>query len=1149
MRVWIIAWIATMTLLSPHSAFAAENCQTVARLEAVQGFAAVQRAGHFDWHDAKPGTSFCQGDKLRTSAKTRAVVRLTNQTLVRLRQNTTLSFTAIHPEKRSLLELLRGAIHMMSRTPAPLDIKTPFVNAAIEGTEFILATSADTTDITVMEGKVKARNSNGQLLIGPGESRRLLKGHAPETALSLHPRNAVAWTLYYPALIDAHTLPSGGCPGNSALDEALHRLSHNQPTAALAALDHTPDARCMAAENLLAAALNLMVGDIEAARRHLDGLPSEPAVAAAIHAFNAIIAITNHQRIEADKQIQAALKADPDSPLPYLANSYLQQLRFDIPAALRQAKRACLLAPKSATCLTRLAELQLMDGDARAARQSANKAIRINPVFARNQIMLGFASLRERAPDSALSAFTQAIGLDSSNPLTHFGIGLIRIRDNALLAGREKLELAAMLDPGNAVLRSYLGRAYFEEDRPIRAEDQFQLAKAADPNDPTAWFYDALLLQSLNRPADALKNFNRSLALNDNRGIYRSRPLLVEDEAARAAALGRIYNDLGFIEQAIDIGTGSLALDPSSHAAHRLLADSYRPDNQRDSARLSEVLQAQMLQPLNLMPVPPQLADANLGQLDTTGPGRLSYNEYNPMFIRQGLFGQIDGSVSNSGWGDDAMLSALDRHASFSLGQFHFETDGYGENRAFRKDIANLFLQAQPSEETSLQFEVRHETEDKGDVALRALPDVFHDPDLHIERDITRYRVGLSREIRRGRLLVSAIRRQRKSSSNNPGDLLLPSGETAHTEIQVRNDTDIDLLDLQLLQRRSALFWQVGLSYNREQGRRTLELAFPDHNCPLADCEPPIYSPNNHQLRAYGYLHYHWRPAVRLLAGMTYAKDNTSEKSKRHYWLPKLGLDWRISPRTRLKAAAFRTTQQTITPSQYETLEPSQVAGFNQILDEAPGSTGWNYGLNLRAQLTPHLTLGARTLLRQADNRFANQVITDTGLVDHPVRIRYRRHQEKLYLNWLFDARWAASAGYTNSRFDLDLPPLDPATSERFVPDNVTRLHSEQLPLAIRYFHPNGLGLKLSLTGFRQTGEFSGQRHSADRFWLTDIGLTFRLPKKRGALTLGIDNLFDTAFHYEDSTSRDRFTPLVTAAPSALIPERTLYGRFSLSFR
>ena len=102
------------------------------------------------------------------------------------------------------------------------------------------------------------------------------------------------------------------------------------------------------------------------------------------------------------------------------------------------------------------------------------------------------------------------------------------------------------LDPSNALLRTYLGKAYFEELRDELAEQQFSIAKELDPLDPTPYLYDAIIKQTQNRPVEALEQSRPSIALNENRAIYRSGLQLDEDRAARGTALARMYEISAF---------------------------------------------------------------------------------------------------------------------------------------------------------------------------------------------------------------------------------------------------------------------------------------------------------------------------------------------------------------------------------------------------------------------------------------------------------------------------------------------------------------------------------------------------------------------------------------------------------------------------
>ena len=57
---------------------------------------------------------------------------------------------------------------------------------------------------------------------------------------------------------------------------------------------------------------------------------------------------------------------------------------------------------------------------------------------------------------------------------------------------------------------------------------------------------------------------------------------------------------------------------------------------------------------------------------------------------------------------------------------------------------------------------------------------------------------------------------------------------------------------------------------------------------------------------------------------------------------PKVGLTWDLKSGTTLRGAAFRVLKRSLITDQ--TLEPTQVAGFNQFFDELNATDYWVYG-------------------------------------------------------------------------------------------------------------------------------------------------------------------------------------------------------------
>jgi len=292
---------------------------------------------------------------------------------------------------------------------------------------------------------------------------------------------------------------------------------------------------------------------------------------------------------------------------------------------------------------------------------------------------------------------------------------LANIRDGHLQSGRAEIEIAASLNPESSLTRSYLGKAYYEENRDELAATQFDLAKERDPRDPTSSFYDAILKQSHNRPVEALRAFQKSIDLNDDRAVYRSRLLLDEDIAARSVSLARIYQDLHFDQLGLLEGTKSLEADFANYSAHHFLADTYATLPRHEQASASELLQSLLWQPQNLNPVPAlrPIEEGSLGLppvgriLRGLGPSQVSLNEFNPLFARDGLSLYLDGLAgSKNTLTDQTALTGIESDFSFSLGQGYVQTDGFSPNSDFKQQAYDALVQASLSPNASIQAEI-----------------------------------------------------------------------------------------------------------------------------------------------------------------------------------------------------------------------------------------------------------------------------------------------------------------------------------------------------------------------------------------------------------------------------------------------------------
>jgi hypothetical protein len=134
-------------------------------------------------------------------------------------------------------------------------------------------------------------------------------------------------------------------------------------------------------------------------------------------------------------------------------------------------------------------------------------------------------------------------------------------------------------------------------------------------------------------------------------------------------------------------------------------------------ARASELLQAQLRQPLGAPPLQAQLANDIQFKNAFFGPATVGLNEFNPLFIQDGLDLQLFGLLGDDNtYGDQAILNGLRGPVSFSLSQFMAHTDGYRPNNDDTQRQYDAFVQGEFGASTSAQVEVSRSERESGDL-------------------------------------------------------------------------------------------------------------------------------------------------------------------------------------------------------------------------------------------------------------------------------------------------------------------------------------------------------------------------------------------------------------------------------------------------
>jgi len=1121
---WGLATLSTLVFLDCAVAQPAAGTQACERPPAkavsVQGTVEAQRAGAAQWQAVKLNDTFCAGDKIRVGDKSRADVSLLNQSVLRLNANSAITVEAPKEEQTGVLSLVQGAAHFFARGPRSLEVQTPFTIAGVRGTEFYIDVDASQSLVTVFEGTVVAQNSAGSLNLTDGQSAVAASGKAPVLTVIARPRDAVQWALYYPPVVyfRPEDFPAG------PVRQSAEAYVGGDLKQAFQSLQGMPadvsDPRVYAYRAHLA----LAVGRVDDARADIGrALQAAPNDANAL-SLQAIIAVAQGDKAAASDAAQRAVAAAPNSATAHIALSYAQQARFDLPGARASLQKAVELDPQNALAWARLAEIESSFGESGKALAAAQKAAQLQPGLSRTQTVLGFAYLVQIKTAEARAAFDKAITLDQADPLPRLGLGLAKIRDGNLDEGGRDIEVAASLDSSNALVRSYLGKTYYEEKLFPRDEREYKVAKQLDPNDPTPWFYDAIEKQTTNMPVEALQDVEKAIELNDNRAVYRSRLLLDSDLAARSASLARIYSDLGFQELALVEGWKSANIDPSNFSAHRFLADSYAVLPRHEIARVSELLQSQLLQPLSTTPIQPQAAESNLFLISSGGPGVASFNEFNPLFNRDGVNVQASGMVGNHGTSSgEGIVSGIYKKLAYSFGGFTYRTDGFRTNSDQKDDIANLFLQYEFSPQTSAQFEYRYRHTTAGDLQLNFSPDDVL-PNLRTRAETENYRLGLRQMFAPNSVLLVSLAYQSR-------DTRLHDFTPDVLAVDIREpNLHGTSAEVQHLYRSQAFNLTSGVGYfdiNREQ---VTDLTFEPPLDFLSSSDTSNLDAKHTNVYVYSYIN--TVPNVTFTLGASgdffHTPNKTSSESKDQF-NPKFGVTWNVLPRTTLRAAAFRTFKRTLLTNQ--TLEPTQVAGFNQFYDDQESTDAWVYGAAVDQKFASTLFGGLEFSRRDltVPIPFVNAETGESFLVHRD----WSEDVARAYLFWTPHPWWALSAEYRYERFERT------ADSGFGFKDETTH----RVPLGVRFFHPSGFGAGISGTYYHQDGNFQPRGAECciagtSSFWVVDGAINYRLPKRYGFVTVGAANLFNKHFLFQE-TDFNNFT---------IVPARTYFARLTMAF-
>ena len=529
-----------------------------------------------------------------------------------------------------------------------------------------------------------------------------------------------------------------------------------------------------------------------------------------------------------------------------------------------------------------------------------------------------------------------------------------------------------------------------------------------------------------------------------------------------------------------------------------------------------------MLQPTNITPIQPRLAESNQFLISASGPGGLSFNEFNPLFNRNSIaFQGIGLAGSNETIGAEAVISGIYDNLSISSGYAYFKTDGWRNNADQDDSIINLFAQYELSYKTSIQAEYRYRDNDRGDVQLRFFEDDFL-PDLRQKDETDSTRIGFRHEFSPSSTLIGNFSYQ--DADRDLDDLIfIDIGFPPLLEefFAIEGDEEAYSGELQHLFRSEYVNTVVGGGYfDIDIDRTTTDEVFDPFFTPpflIVSSTERVKTDIDHY-NVYGYSYVNILDNLTLTLGASGdffdrdEKDRNDRDIDEDQFNPKLGITWSPLEGTTLRGAVFRTFKRTLITDQ--TLEPTQVAGFNQFYDDINATKAWVYGVGVDQKFSRNVYAGAEFTYRDMEVPYFPDISVPPAAPSFVLReADWEEYLGRAYVYWTPHDWFALSAEYQYEKLDRD----------RNFPFTIKDVDTHRVPLGVNFFHPSGLSAGLKATYYYQDGTFQTQEAADDefedgddKFWVVDAAVSYRIPKRHGFITFGVTNLFDEDFEYAD---------------------------------
>ncbi len=1027
------------------------RAQNAAKLVSAQGMVEREQP---PWVPIPVNTWLPVGTTVRTGADSRAVLLLVDETQLKVNSNTAIQLTGV-----------RAATTLFQRVALAANRSQESVISVAQGQVWLRArTSPANVKVTTPAVTAAIRGTEFDLSVAAdGESvLTVLEG-------SVDFRNDLGAVLVGSG--EQGRVRVGQAPTKSILvnptDAVQWTLLY---TSALSPRDNALDgAPADSRQRIQQAQLGLLNGDPAQARAALEGIAAADPAYTLAQSLLANVYLVQNRNDEARRAAERAVTANPESPSAHLALSFVEQSAFNLPAATRAAERARQLDPDFVQTNVQYARLLFGAGESGQAERVLRGVVAAAPQDGPAHAALGFVLLARGRNRDARASLETALMLDSAQGEPHLGLGILSMREGQYEEAVAEFVTAAAVEPQRSQYQTYLAKALYELRRFDQAFGALAAAEALDPQDPTPHLYAGIFHNDLLRPGEAVREFEESMRLNDGRAVYRSRFLLDEDQATRNVKLATAYDALGFTEWANLHAITSEFYDSSNSGAHQFLADTFLNLPGRLSAGGGELLLARLLKP------------ANANSFN-------AFNDYTTLFDRPranwaatlsaGSFAAANGTVNASGGTSRIAYSALWDYT---------RTDGFrpaNDDRHTATGANLLKIALTPHSDVLLSYV--HLNSHQGDHGGTLVSNV-NNPFRRVTSILDRVEAGYHQQFAPGSDLVLFVSRAADTGiAEDPhvDEGLWHTVTTTHAPYYSYQGTH--LLKLGHAQLR------YGFDVFNGQSQRSTDTWLVLSRDPLVELPTPTEHTDGvtRYRTLFAQASYAVSPRLAVTAGINHDWSNHDDffqesdraLSRRN---PNAGVLFSPVPSTTFRFAAMQVLQ----TDYQDRLVPTHVVGFptNQNEFALVQSTAYNAGWDQR--------FGGRTFLRTL--AYTRESETPLGSLCDLVNCAGRFHGARVVLNQFLTGRWTFVPEYS-------------LTSAR---DLFGERRDHEAVAGLFYVSPRGFAFSMREHYFNQHGLTVDAANDTSVF-TTNAAFSYELPRRRGQLSLVVNNLTDRRYRY-----------------------------------